>query len=66
MLLYFLLQTSNQSSNELQTLTVGNSGKALFEEVASLCERSGFVVVVAFVFLVSVLLLLVVAMWSRL
>lgn len=41
-----ILQTSNASSNELQTLTVGTSGKALFEEVASLCQRSAVVIVV--------------------
>ncbi|CAM9223990.1 unnamed protein product, partial [Ectocarpus sp. 13 AM-2016] len=35
---FVLCKTSNKSSNELQTLPVGNSGKALFEEVASLCQ----------------------------
>lgn len=38
-LLSYIVQTSNKSSNELQTLIVGNSGKAVFEEVASLCQR---------------------------
>lgn len=32
-------KTSNESSNELQTLPVGCSGKALFEEIACLCQR---------------------------
>lgn len=36
------MQTSNPSSNELQTLPVGTSGKAFFEEVARLCERYFF------------------------
>ncbi|CAN0017505.1 unnamed protein product, partial [Ectocarpus fasciculatus] len=35
---FVLCKTSNKSSNELQTLPVGSSGKALFEEVASLCQ----------------------------
>eukprot|EP00904_Undaria_pinnatifida_P006187 jgi/Undpi1/2699/HiC_scaffold_14.g06077.m1 len=35
---FVLCKTSNPSSNELQTLPIGRAGKALFEEVASLCE----------------------------
>ncbi|CAN0171927.1 unnamed protein product, partial [Hapterophycus canaliculatus] len=36
---FVLCKTSNESANELQTLVVEKSGKALFEEIASLCMR---------------------------
>lgn len=35
----FETKTSNGSSNELQTLPIGCSGKVLFEEIACLCQR---------------------------
>ncbi|CAN0159221.1 unnamed protein product [Scytosiphon promiscuus] len=35
---FVLCKTSNESSNELQTLVVESSGRAVFEEVASLCQ----------------------------